>query len=269
MASAFPQFAQQRSLVLAMARGSRPPPRGAGSAFLTIRGGLSRFADALAEDSGADIRCSSPVITLQRNAGGFAVAIATGEELHADGVVVATTATTAADLLTGVAPAAARAVRGVRYHDSAVVLLRFEPEAIRRPLDASGYLVAPENRAAVAACTFLNAKWPHVDWTGTWMRATVTTPAELDRTDDELAAAVAAEVVSAVEASAPPDEIRIHRWSDSLPVYSPGHRNRMNAAKATLPPRLALAGAAYQGFGIPDCIASCEAAAETCFQAQT
>jgi oxygen-dependent protoporphyrinogen oxidase len=63
---------------------------------------------------------------------------------------------------------------------------------------------------------------------------------------------------------------RIHRWHKGMPQYTLGHLDRLAAIEARLEqhPRLALAGAAYRGVGIPDCIASGEAAAERVLQAR-
>ncbi|WP_433368480.1 protoporphyrinogen/coproporphyrinogen oxidase [Actinoplanes sp. CA-142083] len=60
----------------------------------------------------------------------------------------------------------------------------------------------------------------------------------------------------------PPAASWIQRWGGGLPQYSPGHRARVAFARRELPPGLALAGAAFDGVGIPACIASGERAAE-------
>ena len=54
----------------------------------------------------------------------------------------------------------------------------------------------------------------------------------------------------------------IQRWGGGLPQYAPGHLDRIAAARAVLPPGLALAGAAFDGVGIPACVASGERAAD-------
>jgi oxygen-dependent protoporphyrinogen oxidase len=56
----------------------------------------------------------------------------------------------------------------------------------------------------------------------------------------------------------------VQRWGGALPQYAPGHLDRVAAARAALAslPGIALAGAAYDGVGIPACVASGETAAE-------
>ncbi len=260
MAAAFPAFAEQRSLVLAMAR--RPKGNRHAPTFLTPRGGLSTFVDALTSSlEGVDIRTDAAVDSVSRNGDGFSVATG-GDTVYADAVVVTTPATTTARILANTASETAAALAPIRYSASAVALLRYRPGTIGRTLDASGYLVAPEDRRAVAACTWLTAKWPHHPWDDPWVRAMVTDLEPLAQDDETLAAAIADEVSETLSASEPAD-IRLHRWEQALPIYAPGHRDRIESAVATLPAGLALAGAAYAGLGIPDCIANGTSAAHS------
>nr|MDT0667353.1 FAD-dependent oxidoreductase [Micromonospora sp. DSM 115978] len=55
---------------------------------------------------------------------------------------------------------------------------------------------------------------------------------------------------------------RVSRWGGALPQYLPGHLGRVAAARRALPPGVVLAGAGYDGVGIPACIRSGQAAAE-------
>jgi oxygen-dependent protoporphyrinogen oxidase len=83
-------------------------------------------------------------------------------------------------------------------------------------------------------------------------------------TDDELVALALGEL-RLVGADAEPTFVRIHRWPRAMPQYVLGHPERLRRIEAALErhPGLALAGAAYRGVGIPDCIASGEAASLT------
>ena len=53
------------------------------------------------------------------------------------------------------------------------------------------------------------------------------------------------------------------RWGGALPQYTVGHRERVAAIRASVAsqPGLAVCGAAYDGIGIPACIATAQAAA--------
>lgn len=250
MAAALPQLAGSRSLVLAMLR--RPPTDG--PTLLSLRGGMGRLIRALADSMAEeDLRVACPARALRFQGQGFVVDTPRGEQ-SADAVLLATPAPQASDLLAEVAPEAASALRGIAYSSSAVILLRYDPSDLGRPLDASGYLVAPEEGRVVTACSWLSAKWPHLAGAGVWLRAIVTSPRALAADDEPLKRRVVAEVGEAMEASRPPADVQLVRWAPSLPVYAAGHLARVTAAERALPPRLALAGAAYGGLGVPDCI---------------
>jgi oxygen-dependent protoporphyrinogen oxidase len=177
-------------------------------------------------------------------------------------VILATTAPEAGTLLGKVAPDAARSLASVDYSASGVVLMRFAHGTLGRPLDASGYLVAPEEEAVVTACSFLPAKWPHLrDPAGLWLRAVVTDPGALALPDEGLKHRVAVEVGATMRARGGADPVLLHRWPRALPVFRPWHRERIASVRAALPREIALAGAFVDGVGIPDCIRTGEDAA--------
>jgi oxygen-dependent protoporphyrinogen oxidase len=244
---------------------ARRPKGTGGSPFLSIRGGMNRLTDVLARSirkEGTEILVNTPATRLAREGREFLVD-AGGGRLRARAVLITTPAPVAAQLLREVAPKAAEPVGRIRYHSSAVIQLRYKREAIGRPLDGSGYLVAPEDRKAVAAGSWPTTKWPHIEWTDPWVRAMVVSPEILGDQDDEaLERAVVAEVSHTLQTNAAPAEVQIHRWPEALPVYEPGHVERVSQAEEALPAGVAIAGAAYRGLGIPDCIFGGEVAAE-------
>ena len=181
-------------------------------------------------------------------------------EIEADGIVLAVPAPVAAGLIRPVAPAAVRELAAVRFGASAVVLLQYEPQSLGRPLDGSGYLVPRGEGLAHAACSWLTSKWPN-ESTEVWLRAMVTSPVALAADDGALQDTVAREVGGVMAASTEPLEIRLLRWDQALPVYAPGHLERVARVEAALPGEMAVAGASYRGLGVPDCIASGRAAA--------
>ena len=82
--------------------------------------------------------------------------------------------------------------------------------------------------------------------------------------DDDLVA-LARDELGLVGIDAEPSLRRVHRWPLAMPQYVLGHSDRVDRIEGALArhPGLALGGAAYRGVGIPDCIASGEAAAES------
>jgi oxygen-dependent protoporphyrinogen oxidase len=134
--------------------------------------------------------------------------------------------------------------------------------------ELSGFLVPATEGTLVKAATFVTRKWPHLGRDGgpVIVRASLGRAGEedrLQRDDAVLAAQAHAELGELLGAELPaPVASWIQRWGGGLPQYRPGHVERVAGMRAGLPPGLALAGAAYDGVGIPACVASGERAAD-------
>jgi oxygen-dependent protoporphyrinogen oxidase len=85
----------------------------------------------------------------------------------------------------------------------------------------------------------------------------------LNRTDEELLQLVRAELRDVLGITAEPLLHRIFRWPQAMPQYTIGHLDRVAVIdrRLTEHPGLYVAGNAYRGIGLPDCIASGETAA--------
>jgi protoporphyrinogen/coproporphyrinogen III oxidase len=268
----------------AQARSRRP----AGApVFSAVEGGMTRLVAALAATGGARISLGLPVRELTRTAHGwrlllgpaarppgFSVPYAgpgggggTATQVDdVDAVVLAVPAKPAARLLGGVAPGAADAVGRLDYASVALVGLALPPGT---PLpELSGFLVPPSEGTLVKAATFVTRKWPHL----TGRAGPVIVRASLGRHGDEeqlqfddaeLIRRARRELGELIGGELPPPAAAwIQRWGGGLPQYAPGHAERVAVARGQLPAGLALAGAAFDGVGVPACIASGERAAE-------
>jgi oxygen-dependent protoporphyrinogen oxidase len=228
--------------------------------FGTMPGGLSALVGALAAASGADLRLGQPVRELTRTATGWRLVLGSARDpelLDADAVVLAVPAAPAARLLSGVSGTAAAEVGVLDYASVALVTLVLPDTGPLPP--GSGLLVPASERLTVKAVTFLSQKWgkpgPAV------VRASVGRygeEADLQRSDEGLADVVAADLGRIVGYPVRPVERHVTRWGGALPQYAPGHLGRVGRARAALAGHgtLALAGAAYDGVGLPACVRS-------------
>jgi oxygen-dependent protoporphyrinogen oxidase len=241
--------------------GARSRGDGDGPVFATVRDGIGALPDALVAASGAEVRLRTPAHALRRTATGFELSVgpaATPEVLTADAVLVAAPAAKAARLLGDVAPGAVEPLRGIPYASMAVVAMAFPAQDV----DAgSGLLVPPLTGRLVKGVTVSSAKWPHLaGGNALLVRSSVgrfRDEAELQRSDEDLTAAVVADVADLLDLSHPePLETRLVRWGGGLPQYLVGHQARVDAIRAAVSevPGLAIAGAAFRGVGIPACI---------------
>ena len=245
------------------------PPGGGLPSFVALRSGLGTLVDALVRDlRRTTIRTGAPVAALERGANDYVLAFAGGGRVRADGVVLAVPAFAAAELLARLDHDLADAHAEIPYASSALVSLGFRDEDVPHPLDGYGYVVPRTEGSDVLACSWTSSKWEGRAPTGSALIRVHTgrfggrdTSAE---PDDELVA-LAREEVRLLGITADPSFTRVHRWPRSMPQYVLGHVERVERIEAALEshPGLAVAGAAYRGVGVPDCIASGEVAAES------
>ena len=127
----------------------------------------------------------------------------------------------------------------------------------------------PSTGRLVKAATFVSQKWQWVRDSAPdreVLRFSVGRHGDdrgLDLADADLAQAVLDEVADLLGLVGVPRASDVTRWERSLPQYRVGHRDRVEQARYSLPTGIALAGAAWDGVGIPACIASGWAAAAT------
>jgi oxygen-dependent protoporphyrinogen oxidase len=251
-----------RSVYLTMRRREKKPA--AGPALVSLPGGMARLIDAIADacaSLGADLRTDAAVTSIARaDDGRWAVTLADSTVVTADDVVVTTPAYTAAALLAGIAPDAAAALRQIEYVDVATVMLSYRRHQVAHPLDRTGFLVPPVDGRLLVGCSWLTSKWGHLAHdTRVVIRAMVGRDGDSRWTtmsDDELVAAVQAELVEAVGVGAEPAEVHVQRWPAAMPQYTVGHAARLAAIDAGLAdvPGIHVTGAAYRGVGLAGCI---------------
>jgi oxygen-dependent protoporphyrinogen oxidase len=190
------------------------------------------------------------------------------EVVHADAVVLATPAAATARLLADVVPEAALELARVESASVAVVTMAFGARDLP-DTQGSGFLVPPVEGRAVKAATFSFAKWDWVRDAGGDALVLRTSlgrhreEAALQATDEELVEQSVHDLADAIGLSVRPVDSHVQRWGGGLPQYGVGHLERVARVRAAVAkqPALAVAGATYDGLGIPACVASAHAAA--------
>jgi len=257
---------RERSL-LAAARAARDAAPPAGPVFGALRGGLGRLPSAVAVRSRATVRLGATVRELRRLPEGWALTVGSTrapEVVPADAVVLAVPAAPAARLLRSEVPAAATDLAAIAYASMAIVTLVFPASDLARWPEGSGFLVPPVEGRAVKAVTFSSSKWSWYDEAAPGLRVVrlslgrLGEEAVLQRDDDELVDLAVADLADAVGPLQRQLDARVTRWGGALPQYAVGHRARVDRIRAAvgIQPGLAVCGAAYDGIGIPACVAS-------------
>lgn len=279
MAAACPEFVALERTAGSLSAGEQARVRAAGrqaqaagaryGQFVTLADGMETLPRALAERlamAGVGLRkATARKITRSENA--WLVDLDHGEPLQAGGVVIATRAPAAAGLLAGVDRPLADALGGIAYAGSAVVSLGYFRADIAHPLDAAGVVIPRSAGHKILAVSFSSAKYRGRAPAGhALIRVFVggaLDPATPLLADGPLVDLVRREVADVIGARGTPVFVQIDRWTGAMPQYHLGHLDRMAMIRrrlATLP-GLAVAGSAYEGVGIPQVIASGQAAA--------
>jgi oxygen-dependent protoporphyrinogen oxidase len=235
--------------------------------FVSLAGGMDVLVRALVASLERTTVVRGSGVIVRRAATGYELDLDSGERIRADGVVVATPAFVTASLLDELDAALAEAHAEIPYASSVVVTLAFSTDDVA-PLDGYGYVIPRAEGGDVLACTWSSQKWEGRAPAGS---ALVRVYAgrfggrDLTLETDEELAALAREELALLDVVAEPTLVRVHRWPRGMPQYVLGHPERVERIERALEahPGLDLAGAAYRGVGIPDCIASGEAAADS------
>lgn len=278
-----------RSLLRGL-RATAPPPPPAGApprpVFMAPRGGMQTLSTAITTaliDAGVHLRTGARVAQLEPVDGSDALRLhlADGEVIEADGVLLATPAGVAAELVAPFVPEVATTLRALRYASVAHTALAYDPAALP-PLPAgTGFLVPRPERQLMTACTFLDRKWPERRAVGAAsgagddpLRDAVVIKCSTGRidddrfttlTDEQLVATLHGELTRILGFRAEPLASRVVRVHGGLPQYEPGHPSRIDAAMVATRdalPALSLVGAAYRGASVPLCIRDGRAGAD-------
>ena len=286
MATMFPQLRSLEREYGGLVRGmlasrrklaGQPPSAATASPFVSFQGGLRELVDAIVraiaerDPTGERVRMRtrSPVQAIRRTGDdeGFAIELGTGAMIFADAVIVAAPAYVASGILRPLDDQLAGRLGAIQYESTATVSLAFGHAAVPRPLDATGYVVPRKLGRAVLACTWVSAKFAGRAPQGYALFRVflggAKRPLAPDASDDDLRNLALRELRDVMGITAPPVLCRVDRFDRAMPQYHVGHLDRVAAIEslAARIPGLYLAGAAYGGVGIPDCVGSGERAA--------
>lgn len=260
------------------------------SIFLSFDRGMQFFTDKLAErisnlgsqisdgdkSNASAIQLSTRVESLERerettNAGEMTkwrVATNTNKTLIADAVCLALPGPVSSRLLQDIDAELASELAGISYASSATINLAYKRSDIPHPLNGFGFVVPFIENRSLIACTFSSVKFAGRAPDGcVLLRVFVggaLQPDMLGLPEDELLARVGHDLRDLLGIEQPPLFRELTTWEKSMPQYHLGHLDKVKRiqTRVALLPQLTLAGNAYSGTGIPDCVRSGETAAD-------
>jgi protoporphyrinogen/coproporphyrinogen III oxidase len=260
---------QMRARVAAAQRQGVPPGgvvrRGSRGIFTTLRGGMQQLVDAVEARLQPNwIRRSTPVEAVERTANGWTVTAGGSTRIY-DAVIMASPAWVVGALLRGVDPVLSEELTAIPYSSSITVNLIYDETQLGGLPEGFGFLVPASEGRSMLACTFAHRKFLGRTPTGkVVLRAFLggmKNEELMNESDDVLIGTVRRELTQIlgeriVDRGALPEHAQVSRWRRAMAQYAVGHQERMQRIKARAVelPGLKLAGNAYDGIGIPDCI---------------
>jgi len=233
---------------------AQPRPKGArASSFLqTLKGGLGQLIEALRPS--ADV-IHANVDAVEQTSAGFRVR-SDGDWLETEHLVLATPAYDGARLLDRLQPELSALLAGIPYTTSITLALGYQKATFDHPLNGHGFLVPKKERKYIFGCTWVGNKFDYrVPDDKVVLRCFLGGDA-MPLSDSAIVEAARTEIRSIMGLEAEPIFHNIARWPNSMAQYTVGHEKRVARIEEIVGgiPGLYLAGNAYHGIGIPDCV---------------
>lgn len=243
--------------------------QGSRSAFLTLSTGLAEIVETLVETlktNNVDLRLNARALRITKRDLHYSVELEDATTLDSDSVILATPAYISGVLLASFDSELASTVKSIPYASTATVSLAYPLSDVPRELDGYGYIVPRYEGRTSLACTWTSTKFPHRAPEGYVLIRVFVGRAgqDIPWNENELLKLAKEELNLTLAVTAEPLISRVFMWNKAMPQYNLGHPEILNRIDAALEnhPGLALAGNAYRGIGIPDCIHSGELAIE-------
>jgi oxygen-dependent protoporphyrinogen oxidase len=233
--------------------------------FTSLQDGMQQMVDAVAARLDPEsIRLRTHVLRVypEDSSSSWRVSVEMNGEERFDAVLIATPANVAGALLDGVDRGLARNLLDITYSSSVTVTLGYYIDQLATLPPGFGFLVPRSEGTRMLACTFVHNKFPHRAPEGKGILRCflggARDEAVLGLTNDEMLETVHRELKDILKLEARPIFARVYRWRGAMAQYEPGHIARVERIEKRVAeiPGLALAGNAYHGIGVPDCIRS-------------
>jgi oxygen-dependent protoporphyrinogen oxidase len=260
--------------------GTGAAPRSALPLFMTLRDGLEQLTGKLAEHldetrvhlgwrvAGIELAPGGPGGRVDSCSRRYQIFCDGGVAFDADAIILAMPTHECGRLLSPIDPTLGAMLGEIPYSSSMTVSLGYA-EGTREHLPRGfGYLVPRKENRRMLACTFVHRKFNHRAPEGKALLRCFLggsrDPEVLRLPDEEVVSLVRQELKEILNYSFEPVFCRIHRWPASMAQYPVGHAERVRRIQSRLEELrgIYLAGNAYSGIGISDCIRTGRAAAQ-------
>ena len=268
-----PRFVEMEAKFGSLGKGmiaARKKPAGisARPVFTSLRGGMQQMADAVAEKIPLSSLRTNTLIDSLHSEGGQWTISTNGESERFDAVILAVPAHAAACLVQTLSSDLAEKLREIPYSSSVTVAMGFDQTRLASLPTGFGFLVPRSEGKHIMAVTFVHQKFSGRAPANMGLLRCFLSDTHNDQllalNEDAIKKIVREELRQILGFDAEPLFTRIFKWKNAMAQYTVGYARRMEKIQrlAAQLPSFALAGNAYYGIGIPDCIRSGQNAAQ-------
>ncbi|SDX00918.1 protoporphyrinogen oxidase [Alicyclobacillus hesperidum] len=233
--------------------------------FISLRGGLIQLIESLVArlQDNTDLRLVTQATSIDRTEDGkYKIFLDNNGHkfsVKADAIILTTPTYIAAELLNRLNPLPETFTQ-IRYVSTATITFVYSSTSVPSELAMNGFLIPRVEGCTITACTIVSNKWPH---TSTEDQVLIRCYVGRDGcqeavfwSDEDLILAAREDLRRILAITQNPSDIVLKRWNHAMPQYDVGHKERIDKIYHDLQkyPGLFVAGAAYRGVGIPDCI---------------
>ena len=229
--------------------------------FTSLRNGMQQMVDTIvARLTPERLFLNTAVQSIEKRGAEYFVRLSTGQTQAFDAVVLATPANIAGRLLVGIDNDLSAELQQIPYSSSATLTLIYDKADLRNLPAGFGFLVPRSEGKRMRACTFVHNKFPHRAPPDKGILRCflggANDDAILQLSDEEMLGVVHRELREMIHLDAQPRDARVYRWRGAMAQYPPGHLDRVDRIEKAVAaiPGLGLAGNAFRGIGVPDCV---------------
>ena len=230
--------------------------------FTSLKNGMQTLADAIvAQLTPTSLRINTTAAAIEPQAASWLVSAGMQSDVF-DAVILALPAGAASSLLRMAGPELSAELAAIGYTSSITVALGFDKDVRQTLPPGFGFLVPRSEGKRILAATFVHNKFPHrAPEDRALLRCFFAGKNAEDvwpLADDQIVAIVRHELQEILGLRADPLFTRVYRWKSAMAQYNVGHLDRLDRIERLRQklPGLALAGNAYRGIGVPDCVRS-------------
>jgi oxygen-dependent protoporphyrinogen oxidase len=265
-----------KAMLAARKKASSGPHRPTPPLFTSLKNGMQSLTETLASRLNPSVlHCDTRVeaIQIQREAGGWIISAGLQSD-HFDGVIIALPGQAASDVIRIASPELSAELAAIQYSSSITVGLGYDDEVRRSLPPGFGFLVPRSEGKRLLAATFVHNKFPHRAPDDRALLRCFFAGKSAEQvwpyTDDQIVGIVLGELQQILGLRAEPLFARVYKWKSAMAQYGVGHLERLERIERLRQqlPGLELAGNAYRGIGVPDCIRSGRDAAAALLKAR-